>query len=421
MNSHSLHPRSLSLHRVQTLRTILSTVIFFSVLFFAGSAYGQSVPGLRAPEKPKVNDDTPVAVKAARGEVPFSKIYGHLKLDSSKTKRLGQLSRSEKNKKSRHKVLRIGVVRTLPTPLEPLSDSALYTVAEGYIRVAGVTSEGAVAVRVQFKDMSLPPGARVFVYSPTNPNEYYGPYDGRTASEDGTFWTPQIRGDTAVIEYFTPSKTNSTKTPFRIISIAHVYKDMSVEAVPGACNLEVTAAWQDVAKSVGRIDFVTQGFVGSCTGTLLNNAANDQKPYFLTANHCISTQTEAQSATVYWNYNTGDSPPAGTPTTNGANLLVTGALSDFTLLLLTGSVPGGLFFPAGIARTSVAPPRVVAFTIPRHRINASLSVRQGNRSPEIVSLVRNACGLTGLRASRKSDHPVLVFGSVTHPIPVVQG
>ena len=200
-------------------------------------------------------------------------------------------------------------MRNLQTPLDPLSDSTLYTVAEGYIRVAGVTSEGAVAVRVQFKDMSLPPGARVFVYSPTNPNEYYGPYDGRSASEDGTFWTPPIRGDTAVIEYFTPATSNSTKTPFRVFSIAHVYKDMSVEAAAGACNLEVSADWLNVAKSVGRIDFVTQGFVGSCTGTLLNNVSNDQKPYFLTANHCISTQTETQSATVYWNYNTGDSPP----------------------------------------------------------------------------------------------------------------
>src|SRR5207237_5735601 len=85
------------------------------------------------------------------------------------------------------------------------------------------------------------------------------------------------------------------------------------------------------------------GSVGACTGTLLNDQANDQKPYFLTANHCISTQTEAQSANVYWNYNSGEDPTAF-PSTHGANLLVTGTSSDFTFLLLTGSVPGGLFF-----------------------------------------------------------------------------
>jgi outer membrane protein assembly factor BamB len=330
MKSTLIHPRLLCL--------------WLWVFLFAGSAFGQSMPGFQAPDKPKLKDTIPNTVKAARGEVPFNRIYGHLKLNSTKTKRLGLLNPTEQKKLKDDKFLRIGVVRSLTTPLDPLADSELYAVTEGYIRVAGVVSEGATAVRVQFKDMSLPPGARVFVYSPINPNEYYGPYDGRDASEDGTFWTPPVQGDTAVIEYFTPAGSNTTRSPFTVSSIAHVYKDMSVvEAAAGSCELEVTADWQNVAKSVGRIDFVSGGFVGSCTGTLLNNAANDQKPYFLTANHCISNQSEAQSATVYWNYNSGDFP-IGVPQTNGANLLVTGKTSDFTLLFLTGSVPGGLFY-----------------------------------------------------------------------------
>ena len=190
----------------------------------------------------------------------------------------------------------------------------------------------------------------------------------------------------------------------------------------GSCELEVTADWQNVAKSVGRIDFVTGGFVGSCTGTLLNNVANDQKPYFLTANHCISTQTEAQSATVYWNYNTGDTPPGGTPKTNGANLLVTGASSDFSLLFLTGSLPGGLFFSGWDSSPfNVALPQALAFTIPRDPINASLSVLRGNRTLAIVRLDCNACGLTGVPALRNLDHPVPEFGSAIHPIRVDQG
>lgn len=334
MESILTHPHHSSLFRA---------LIFLSVLLFSGSAYGQSLPGFQAPDKPKVKDDTPVAIKAARGEVPFNKMYGHLKLDATKIKRLGQLTEKEKKAKKDDKFLRIGVVRPLTTPLDPLFDSTLYTVTEGYIRVAGVVSEGAVAVRVQFKDMSLPQGARVFVYSATNPNEFYGPYTGRGPSADGTFWTPPIQGDTAVIEYFTPAKNDTAKSPFKVFSIAHVYKDITAQDAAASCELEVTADWANVATSVGRIDFVSQGFVGICSGTLLNNAANDQKPYFLTANHCISTQSEAQSATVYWNYNTGDSP-LGAPRTFGANLLVTGKSSDSTLLFLTGSLPGGLFF-----------------------------------------------------------------------------
>ena len=345
MKPHTNYLHRPSWVRASTERAVVPAIIILSALLFACSAYGQSVPGFQAPDKPKVQDDTPVAVKAARGEVPFNQMYGHLKLDSTKIKRLHELSPGEQKRKKDEKFLRIGVVRPLLTPLNPLSDSTLYKVAEGDIRVAGIVSEGAVAVRVQFQSMSLPAGARVFVYSLTNPNQFYGPYEGRGASEDGTFWTPAIQGDTAVIEYFIPAKTNSIKTPFKIFSIAHVYKDMAFEkGAAGFCENEVTADWQNVAKSVGRIDFVSGGSVGSCTGTLLNNAANDQKPYFVTANHCLSTQTEAQSVTVYWNYNTGDNPPGGTPQTNGSNLLATGTSSDFTLLFLTGSVPGGLFF-----------------------------------------------------------------------------
>ncbi len=75
------------------------TIILLAFLFLAGSANGQSVPGLQAPDKPKVKDDTPAAVKAVRGEVPFSRMYGHLKLDATKTKRLGPISPSERKSK----------------------------------------------------------------------------------------------------------------------------------------------------------------------------------------------------------------------------------------------------------------------------------------------------------------------------------
>src|SRR5262245_43190293 len=186
MKSDSIRPRFLFCVRAMTSRAIPLAIL---VLLFACSAYGQSVPGFQAPDKPKVKDDTSVAAKAARGQVPFNRIYGHLKLGSTNTKRLGWLTRSEQKKKEKdQKFLRIGVVRALVTPLDALSDSTFYPVAEGDIRVAGVVSEGAIAVRLQFKDMSLPPGARVFVYSLSNPNEYYGPYEGRGPSEDGTFW-----------------------------------------------------------------------------------------------------------------------------------------------------------------------------------------------------------------------------------------
>src|SRR5947209_8027276 len=117
-----------------------------SLSLFASTVSAQSLPGYQAPQKPATKDDTPIALKAARGEVPLSKVYGHLKVDAEKVKHLGQLNAAEQKRKQNDKFLRIGVVRTLPTPLDPLSDSVLYTVNEGDVRVAGVVSDAAVAV-----------------------------------------------------------------------------------------------------------------------------------------------------------------------------------------------------------------------------------------------------------------------------------
>src|SRR5690242_5107081 len=101
-------------------------------LCFAFTSRSQSMPGYQAPVKPKPADDVSVAVKAKRGEVPLGKIYGHLKADAAKTKRLPPIKPREKRQRL-EKRLQVGVVRTLPSPLNPLIDSVSYTVAEGEV------------------------------------------------------------------------------------------------------------------------------------------------------------------------------------------------------------------------------------------------------------------------------------------------
>ena len=39
-----------------------------------------------------------------------------------------------------------------------------------------------------------------------------------------------------------------------------------------------------------------------CSGSLVNNVNEDATPYFLTANHCISSDLEASSLVAYFNY-----------------------------------------------------------------------------------------------------------------------
>ena len=86
-----------------------------------------------------------------------------------------------------------------------------------------------------------------------------------------------------------------------------------------------------------------------CTGTLLNDTAQDQTPYFLTANHCVPTQTVAQTVEVYWFYqttscNSGVLRSDWVHQAGGANLLATQSSNDFSLLRLVNNAPAGAWF-----------------------------------------------------------------------------
>lgn len=360
----------LVLSHLKTRFVALSLVFIPLIAFSAFNAQAQqlSIPGIKSPEKsPSAKKELSAGVRAARGEAPLNRLYDYVKVSPSKVRRLPALSPHEVQDAGSEKRLRIGEVRAFPQPVKVYSDSTLYSVAEGDVRVMGVVSEEARYTRVHFTGMSLPDGARVFVYSLKNPDEFYGPYEGKGPSGDGTFWTPPMEGEAVVIEYFTPhdaSDSTAAAAPFQVLEISHIFRDpltkagenapVTNEAVASSCNLEVTTEWAEVAKSVGELQFTSGTSEFLCTGTLLNNQANDFTPYLLTANHCFSTQVEAQTLRVYWNYNSGDVLPSGTPRTDGATLLATGTGSDFTFVRLTGSLPGGLFF-AGWDATQISP------------------------------------------------------------------
>ena len=127
-------------------------------IILAGAACatrGQSMPGYQAPSKPAAKEN--LREKAARGEAPLNQLYSNLSVDSKKVKRLGPLTSRERNKRS-EKVLSIGVVRRLASPLKLAGEATLHQVAEGDLLLAGIASPGARRLRVHFQNMALPPG-----------------------------------------------------------------------------------------------------------------------------------------------------------------------------------------------------------------------------------------------------------------------
>jgi hypothetical protein len=86
--------------RSVTSRASILATASFSVLLLACLVYGQSLPGYQAPQKPKTAEQLSIAEKVARGQAPLRKLYGHLKPNASRIKRLPPLNARDKRNKS---------------------------------------------------------------------------------------------------------------------------------------------------------------------------------------------------------------------------------------------------------------------------------------------------------------------------------
>lgn len=229
----------------------------------------------------------------------------------------------------------------------------------GWLWVADLVSPRALAVRLHIDQLALPPGAQLIVWAPGHPDLIAGPYEGRGPSNDGTLWTRPVQGEHARVEVFVPGDGDRpADAPLVIDQLIHVYRDpldKSAEGVDeGTCHNDVTCypAWASLSRAVGRIDFVKSGSSYLCTGQLLNDLNGDLTPYFLLANHCFNTQASAASAVIYWDYQTsscnGTVPSLGAVASSSVcTWLSSGAASDYTLVMVEGSLAGAVVYWAG--------------------------------------------------------------------------
>ena len=253
----------------------------------------------------------------------------------------------------RTKVLRYGIGRDV---VVAALDGAWTNLPGGArLWVAELISPNALGLRLHVADVHMPAGAELAIYGvgDDNPPEVYS---GSPATK-GAFWTGTVGGERARIEYLAPAGSPD-ELPFRLDRLQHIYRDPVAELTQakaaGSCNNDVSCfpEWGDLSRAVSGI-----GFIGAnslfCTGQLLNVSGKaDFTPYWLTANHCLDTQGDAESAEFFWLYQTAScngTPPSITsvPRSQGATLISTNSQSDYTLLLVEGAVPAGDLFWAG--------------------------------------------------------------------------
>ncbi len=266
--------------------------------------------------------------------------------------------------------MRIGVNRQIPEITfddgERISDPDF-----GQIWRFKIRSPEALEMRLHFSSFNLLPDERVYIYGETDAHmevDYYaagGPYDS------GDFWTWSTPGDDLTIEW--QFSLDRRELPFEIIEISHQYFDPYAENNDreGNCHNDATCNvnYRPQRDASAYIQFQDGGMY-LCSGTMLNNTNQNFVPYFVTANHCISTETVAQSVQVFFFFHTATCN-AGSATKgvrkDGAHLRAntsTTNSSDFSLLELTSTGFDGIYFAGwdrnpmsgGVAITSIHHP-----------------------------------------------------------------
>ncbi|HEX2394713.1 MAG TPA: T9SS type A sorting domain-containing protein [Bacteroidales bacterium] len=205
-----------------------------------------------------------------------------------------------------------------------------------------ISSPEARSIQVVFSTFQIPVNARLFLYD-TDMKRIAGAFTSRNNQTDSVFTIADFEGNHVILEYFEPENAEFIGKLI-IGSLGQAFSEpLFPEAGPGFININcpIGKDAQLAKHSVCKMSFRSGSYQVTCSGALINNTENDGKPYFLTANHCISTQAEATSLVTYFNFEVaGCNGELGTtPTLTGATLLVTGQPSDFTLLLLNSTPP----------------------------------------------------------------------------------
>jgi len=274
--------------------------------------------------------------------------------------------------------VQIGFARSVGATGTPQRVSAMLgwspSTAGGQVSALRFQSAGAEGLRVGLRVGSLPLGGVVRFYRDggeqayeTSAQEILATIDRNLASGDTsdaahTYWSPNLGGDALTVEIEVPPGTPTSAVQVSVPLVSHVVVAVdTLDLVPklgigsaGACNKDVTcnASYAETSKAVALMEFVEgEGGTYYCSGTLLNNLAGTAIPYFLSANHCIGSQTVASSLRTRWFFRSASCGnlsvnPGSVWLSGGATLLYAAAATDTSFMRLNNAAPAGAVYAA---------------------------------------------------------------------------
>ena len=231
-----------------------------------------------------------------------------------------------------------GYFRDAPAELQTQSHWSKVATG-GWSKRVELSSSGATALRVVLSRKSLPKDAEIRCYAPDG-SQIYGPYrpgmDPDSLGEE--WWSPVIAGSSFGVDIFS-SQVSATNSSALMTKIVYLYTTKEL-----GCYNDVACYpdWAAEARGVARMYYCNpDGTCHNCTGFMINRPANDKPWLFMSANHCISSEFQANTLACLWFFQNATCNGALMPTiqTLGAQLLQHDQPYDVTLLGLTQPPP----------------------------------------------------------------------------------
>ena len=267
----------------------------------------------------------------------------------------------------------VGAARTLESTATVAATNGQWqwqaTPTGGLVAAISFSAADAKGLRLGVRVGQLPGSAMLRIYSQANRAQVFQlsgaevlqSIDRNVAAGDDseaahTWWTPDFGSEEVTLEVELPPGTPADALQLSVPRLSHIFVqlelpaagDVAAKAVgdSDACQRDANcdANFAGTGNAVARMLFVRDGNGYLCTGTLLNDANNSGAPYFLSAAHCISSQTVASSLQTDWFYR---SPSCNVQALSnervrrlrGAQLLYANSASDSSFMLLNDVPP----------------------------------------------------------------------------------
>ena len=162
---------------------------------------------------------------------------------------------------------------------------------------------------LSFKDFYIPENGKLFIYS-SDKTHLIGAFTHHTNPPTKEYATEFLAGDKIILEYETDISDNE-RPRIAIDAVGYGYNHLHVSRTmadigpnaSGSCmvniNCEEGEAWQTEKNGVCQMTLPIGNYIYICSGSLVNNTAEDLKPYILSAFHCIDSNLTVSSLVFF--------------------------------------------------------------------------------------------------------------------------